>query len=225
MSPEQSIILFVRFPERGLVKTRLAEDIGEENVWILYKYFVLDLLKTVSRGKCVLKICYSPPEAGEGMKDWLGRGHSYMPQHGRDLGEKMRNAMEEVFGQGCSEAMLIGSDIPDLPHALLRESAYAFARHDAVIGPSHDGGYYLIGFRKETFFPEIFEGIDWSTERVFAKTMEIFTDSQYNVHILPLWQDVDRLADLKSLYERNINTPFAGSRTMTYLSRNLDLIR
>ena len=51
MSPEQSIILFVRFPERGLVKTRLAEDIGEENVWILYKYFVLDLLKTVSRGK------------------------------------------------------------------------------------------------------------------------------------------------------------------------------
>jgi len=208
-----------------MVKTRLAEDIGEESAWILYQYFVLDLLETVSRGNRVLKICYSPPEAGEGMQEWLGREYSYMPQQGRDLGEKMRNAMEEVFGQGCSEAMLIGSDIPDLPHALLRESGYTLAWHDAVIGPSHDGGYYLIGFRKETFLPEIFEGIDWSTKRVFAKTMEIFTAGKYNVRILPLWQDVDRLADLKALYERNINTPFAGSRTMTYLSQNLDLIR
>jgi rSAM/selenodomain-associated transferase 1 len=224
MSPEQSIILFVRFPERGMVKTRLAEDIGEESAWILYKYFVLDLLETVSRGNRVLKICYSPPEAGEGMKDWLGGGYSYMPQYGRDLGEKMRNAMGEVFSQGCSETILIGSDIPDLPHALI-ESAYAFARHDAVIGPSHDGGYYLIGFRKETFLPEIFEGIDWGTEKVFGKTMEIFTGSKYNVRILSLWQDVDRLADLRALYQRNINTPFAGSRTMAYLSRNPDLIR
>ncbi|MDQ7788059.1 MAG: TIGR04282 family arsenosugar biosynthesis glycosyltransferase [Thermodesulfovibrionales bacterium] len=224
MSPEQSIILFVRFPEKGRVKTRLAKDIGEENVWILYKYFVLDLLETVSQGNRALKICYSPPEAGGGMKDWLGSGHSYMPQCGRDLGEKMRNAIEEVFGQGCSEIILIGSDIPDLPHALI-ESAYAFARHDAVIGPSHDGGYYLIGFKKETFLPEIFEGIAWGTERVFGKTMEIFTDSKYNIRILPLWQDVDRLADLKALYQRNINTPFAVSRTMAYLSQNLDLIR
>lgn len=224
MSPEQAIILFVRFPERGSVKTRLAEDIGQENAWILYKNFVLDLLETVSRGNRALKICYSPPEAAGGMKGWLGKGYSYMPQHGRDLGEKMRNAMEAVFEQGCPETVLIGSDIPDLPHALI-ETAYAFARHDAVIGPSHDGGYYLIGFRKDTFLPEIFEGIDWGTERVFGKTMEIFTGSKYNVRILPLWQDVDRLTDLKALYQRNINTPFTGSRTMAYLSQNLDLIR
>jgi rSAM/selenodomain-associated transferase 1 len=224
MSPEQSIILFIRFPERGRVKSRLAEDIGEENAWVLYQYFVLDLLETVSRVNCVLKIYYSPSEAGDGMKEWLGSGYSYMPQHGGDLGEKMRNAIEEVFRQGCDETVLIGSDIPDVPHMLI-ERAYAFSRHDAVIGPSHDGGYYLIGFRKDTFLPEIFEGIDWGTEKVFGKTMELFTDSNYNVCILPLWQDVDRLSDLKALYERNINTPFAGSRTMAYLSQHPDLIR
>lgn len=224
MSPEQSIILFVRFPERGRVKTRLAEDIGVESAWILYKYFVLDFLETVSRGDRVLKICYSPTESGEGMKDWLGGEHSYMPQHGRNLGEKMRNAIGEVFRQGCSETILTGSDIPDLPPALI-ESAFAFSRHDAVIGPSRDGGYYLIGFRKETFLPEIFEGIAWGTDRVFAKTMEIFAGSKYNVRRLPLWQDVDRLEDLKALYQRNSKTPFAGSRTMAYLSRNRDLVR
>lgn len=220
----QAIILFVRFPERGRVKTRLAEDIGEENARVLSHYFVLDLLETLHCCNRFLHICYFPPEAGKEMQDWLGRQYSYMPQNGGTLGEKMRNAFHEVFRQGCEEALLMGSDIPDLPLAVI-ESAYSFTRHEAVIGPSRDGGYYLIGFRKESFLPEIFEGIDWGTERVFKKTLEIFSRRNRKVGILPLWQDVDRLEDLKALYQRNRNSPFAGSRTMTYLCGNPDLLR
>lgn len=223
MSPEQSIILFVRFPERGTVKTRLAEDIGEEHARILYQCFVLDFLETASRGDRFLRICYYPPESGEGMKEWLGGGYSYMPQQGRNLGERMKNAIEEVFRQGCSHTILTGSDIPDIPPDLM-ETACASSRHDAVIGPSRDGGYYLIGFRKEAFLPEIFEGIEWGTDRVFAKTMEIFAGRQYDVSVLPLWQDVDRLEDLNALYARNRHTPFAGSKTMAYLNSNPDLL-
>jgi hypothetical protein len=224
MSLNQCLILFVRFPERGKVKTRLAKDIGPQKAKVLYTYFVLDLLKTLNRDDLSITICFSPPGAGEDMKKWLGKRYSYMPQNGEDLGKRMKNAFEDVFRKDFREAVLIGTDIPDISDSII-EDAFYLDKHDAVIGPSYDGGYYLIGFRKDTFLPGIFDEIAWGTERVFEKTMEIFTKNTYAVRTLSVWQDVDRLADLKALYQRNITTPFAESKTMLYLSQNLNLIR
>jgi hypothetical protein len=224
VSPEQCLIVFVRFPEKGRVKTRLAKDIGEENARILYTYFVRDLLKTIDTGKLSITICFSPPGAGKAMQRWLGTGYQYILQRGENLGERMKNAFEDVFSSGFAKAILIGTDIPDIS-ALIIKDAFCIDGQDAVVGPSYDGGYYLIGFRKDTFLPAIFDGIAWGTERVFEKTMEIFTRNRYAVRILSVCQDVDRLADLKALYQRNITTPFAKSQTMIFLSRNHDIIR
>jgi rSAM/selenodomain-associated transferase 1 len=222
---EKCILVFVRFPERGMIKSRLSKDLNEDIVLRLYKNFVFDILNTLKRGKHFLKICFHPPDSKEKISDWLGEVLPYMPQKGRDLGERMKNAFIDTFSDGFSKVILIGSDIPDLTITIINR-AFELDMHDAVIGPSADGGYYLIGFKKSTFLPDIFEGIKWGTEKVFERTMEILRGRKYLVQILPQWQDVDRLDDLNALFYRNQDTEFKNSQTMTFLyeRRNIFLI-
>lgn len=216
---KKCILLFLKLPERGRVKTRLLEDLDEDTVLSLYKNFILDLLESLKRGRHVFKICFYPPDSQQKISNWLRNGYSYMPQKGKDLGERMQNAFIESFSEGFSNVILIGSDIPDLTNNII-EKAFKADNYNAVIGPSFDGGYYLIGFKGNSFLPEIFKGIQWGTEKVFEETMEIFRKNNYKVHILPKWQDVDRLDDIRALFERNRNTEFAKSKTMSFILKN-----
>jgi uncharacterized protein len=214
------LLLFVKSPDKGKVKARLSKEFGEERVLLLYEAFVLDVLEMVNKGKYRVKICFHPSSAQEKMASWLGTNYVYMPQNGGDLGEKMKNAFTAAFSEGFEKVMLIGSDIPDLPKEIIDE---AFASEgEAVIGPATDGGYYLIGFSRDTFLPHIFEGMQWSTASVFERTMEIFRKHSYKVHILPRWRDVDTPEDLWAFYERNRSTAFVHSRTMGFIKRMRD---
>jgi rSAM/selenodomain-associated transferase 1 len=214
------LLVFVKYPDKGKVKSRLAKEFGEDTVLRLYEGFVLDILETIREGKYRIKICFHPASAREKIASWLGKSYLYMPQNGRDLGEKMKNAFTAAFSEGFEKVMLIGSDIPDLPKEIIEE---AFASNgDAVIGPATDGGYYLIGFKRSTFLPHIFEGMQWSTASVFERTMEIFRKHSYNVHVLPQWQDIDTPEDLKVFYERN--RAFLHSRTMAFIAKNREKI-
>ena len=130
----------------------------------------------------------------------------------------MKNCFQRCFADGFSSVAIIGSDIPDLPPEVFGESFAALESRGAVIGPAADGGYYLIGFREETFVPEVFEGIAWSTEGVFAETLERLIRAGVGVHLLPSRRDVDTPEDLRDLVRRNRNTPFARSRTMAWLA-------
>ena len=223
MSDEKCILVFLKTPERGMVKSRLSKDMDEDVALLLYKNFILDLLETLQKGRFAIKICFYPPNSKEKVSNWLGKNYSYMPQNGIDLGERMKNAFREAFSEGFSKVLLIGSDIPDLTTAVINE-AFAFDNNAAVIGPAFDGGYYLIGFKDNTFLPDVFEGIQWGQEMVFEKTMEIFKKHNYAIHLLPQWQDIDKLDDLQALYDRNMNTAFARSRTMTFIAKNLKKI-
>jgi rSAM/selenodomain-associated transferase 1 len=214
------ILVFVKLPETGKVKARLSRDLDEDTVCSLYNFFVLDLLDTLKKGSHTFRICFYPPETEEKVADWLGKDLLYMPQAGRDLGQRMKNAFIKIFSQGYSEVLLIGSDIPDLAGPVTDEAFDGLKNNEAVVGPAFDGGYYLIGFKKETFLPEIFQGIHWGTDTVFAKTMEIFKRIKYRVHVLTEWRDVDRIEDLKALFDKNRNTEFSGSRTMIFLNEN-----
>jgi rSAM/selenodomain-associated transferase 1 len=140
------------------------------------------------------------------------------PQAGADLGERMKNAFQHCFADGFDDVIIIGSDIPDLPPEIFAEAFAALENRGAVIGPAADGGYYLIGFRKETFAPEAFEGIVWSTQAVFAETVARLERVGVGVHLLPSWRDVDTVDDLRDLVRRHRDTPFAGSRTMACLA-------
>jgi rSAM/selenodomain-associated transferase 1 len=151
------------------------------------------------------------------MSAWLGSDRTYHPQEGADLGERMERAFRAIFAATVERAVLIGSDLPDLPAGILHEAMDALKQHDAVIGPAQDGGYYLIGFRKSGFLPEIFRGIIWSRPDVFDRTRQIFRRANTMVHLLPPWQDVDTIEDLRDLMRRNVCTAFAGCRTMRYL--------
>jgi len=218
MTDDPLILLFIKAPLRGQVKSRLAAVLGQVAALELYRNFVLDILASIETSGIPCRVCYHPPESGETVKDWLGNHLRFMPQEGNDIGERMERAFRRVFAEGASRAVLIGSDIPDLTPEMLSDALVSLSESGAVIGPAKDGGYYLIGFRREMFFPDIFRGIAWSTDTVFRKTLQIFERAHQQVSVLPLWRDMDTVEDLKELMNTNRNGGFSKSRTMKYLS-------
>jgi len=198
--PDKNCILFfVKYPEQRKVKTRLSAEIGAAAAVELYRSFILDGLSMLEKSGIQFQICFSPENSREKFIEWLGNGYSYMPQKGEDLGERMEHAFRQAFVQGFSRAVLIGSDIPDLTAELMDEAFSSLRTHDAMIGPALDGGYYLIGFNSNTLLSEIFEGMEWSTDTVFAKTFARLEAAGLKVHQLPQRRDIDTLADLKNL--------------------------
>ncbi len=214
------LLLFMRYPEPGSVKTRLAARIGADKAAELYRNFILDILATLVRCGLPIRICFSPVEKEAALLAWLGSGYSLRPQRGADLGIRMRVAFEEAFDEGFPRGILLGSDIPDLPLSVLKEADDALRRQDAVLGPACDGGYYLIGLRKDSFPQDVFDGIPWGTTVVLRVTMARLEAYGCRIHLLPAWRDVDTAKDLATLGKRAQDTDFAGSKTAAYLSRS-----
>jgi glycosyltransferase A (GT-A) superfamily protein (DUF2064 family) len=132
----------------------------------------------------------------------------------------MKNAFCYAFTEGFRRVILVGSDSPDLPGDFLRNAIVELQTHDMVLGPSSDGGYYLIGFRDDTFLPSVFDGISWSSSTVFQETIAKVKNEGRSLSLLPAWSDVDLISDLKNLVRRNRNTAFKSSHTISYLRRN-----
>ena len=190
------VLFFVKNPEKTRVKTRLASAIGDQMAVKLYKRFLLEMLSTLNRGTFLFYICFHPEDSLKDLKNWLGEDYLYIPQIGENLGEKMKNAFIEAFSMKFKRVLLIGSDIPDLPLEFIDEAFKSLDEKDVVIGPSVDGGYYLIGFKDETFLPRAFEKIPWSTERVFDETMKVLENQKLTVHTLQPLRDIDTAKDL-----------------------------
>lgn len=212
------LIVFVKSPEAGRVKSRLAAHIGGQKARQLYILFVEDLLDSLDKGDHCLKIFFYPPDQRNVLVAWLGRRRCYEPQRGDDIGERMKHAFEKCFSDGFEAMILVGGDIPDMTGEIVKEGFAALKSSDAVIGPSHDGGYYLIGFRSGSFVPEVFTGISWGTDGVMKSTREILENNGLRLSFLPMWRDIDTYEDLTALIERHRNTPFAKSRTIRFVS-------
>ena len=133
------------------------------------------------------------------MQEWLGSDLVYRKQDEGDLGQRMKSAFEASFAAGMIGVVMIGIDCPDLNAALLAEAFEALDRHDLILGPAQDGGYYLIGLSR--LIPELFTGIPWGTSEVLAKTKSIAQKLDLSVHCLALLNDVDRPEDLQ-IWER-----------------------
>ncbi|HUT00213.1 MAG TPA: TIGR04282 family arsenosugar biosynthesis glycosyltransferase [Candidatus Thermoplasmatota archaeon] len=219
-NPNTCILLFVKYPEKGKVKRRLTTDIDEETIQELYRCFVDDTLTTIKKINTHLFICFFPVDAEKKFHEWLGSIFSFLPQKGTDLGEQMKNCFSDAFTKGFRKVVLMGSDSPDLPEAFLQSAFAELQTHDVVLGPSSDGGYYLIGFRNTTFTPNILEEIHWSTPMVFKETMAKIKGTNQSVSILPIWSDVDTITDLRNLVSRSKNTAFKSSHTITFLQQH-----
>ena len=195
---DRCLLFFIKNPEKGNVKTRLASAMGDEKAVKLYKRFLLEMLSTLNRGTFLFYLCFYPDHSLKDLKRWLGDHYLYTPQYGENLGEKMKNGFVEAFAMSFKRVVLIGSDIPDLPLEFIEEAFTSLNEKDAVIGPSIDGGYYLIGFRDKSFSPQVFEGVPWGQETVFKKTMKLLEREGKTVHTLQPWRDIDTIKDLQN---------------------------
>jgi hypothetical protein len=210
------ILFFVRAPVGGQVKTRLAADIGGERAVALYRCFGRDLIGTLDAVDAALVCCFHPPERRDVCAAWLGSQRVFQPQQGQDLGQRMAHALHQAFQEGRSKVLLIGSDSPDLPVEFLDRAFAALDEDEAVIGPSSDGGYYLIGFTAQGFLPAAFVDVRWGTGDVFERTIGTLRHSGRRTFLLPRWHDVDSQSDLRELICRNAMTAFRRSKTFAF---------
>ena len=219
------ILFYLKYPEEGKVKTRLAESLDSKFVVELYKNFILDLLNALDEIDADIRLCFTPKEAEEELKKMFSEKYIYSSQIGKDLGQRLKNSFTEAFHDGYKKVVVIGSDSPDLPIEFIKNAFSSLDKNDAVIGPATDGGYYLIGFRNDEYLPSTFDEIEWSSKSVFVKTMKNLGKGGKITFILPAWSDVDRINDLKDLIERNQRTTFLHSKTIQYLLKNKELLK
>jgi uncharacterized protein len=218
------IIVFMRAPRLGRVKTRLSRHLEGSLVLDLYRMFILDTLETVATSESEILVFLDPPTASADVAKWLGSRFSYAGQEGPNLGARMGNAFSYAFSKGFPYAVLIGSDTPDLPLTILEASLNQLRRKDAVIGPSTDGGYYLIGFSGGRFLPQVFASTSWGTDRVFSDAADVLTRSGYDFHVLPEWSDIDRLQDVTRFLEAEPGGVPYGRRTRTWIIHHRETI-
>lgn len=211
-----SVILFVKAPQAGQVKTRLGRVIGYEQAAELYTCFAQDVLTTLCQLPITPLIFFAPDHAHQQVQAWLG-DHKYYPQQGRNLGERMSHAFRHSFELGYEQTLIVGSDSPDLPLSHLQGALQHLEADEVVIGPSADGGYYALGFSQVNYCPQVFEGIAWSTESVRSQTLHILQQHNRRVYQLPPWYDVDTLDELRRFYQHNQNQ---SSHSMMYLRQH-----
>ena len=218
ITPARSaLVVFIKAPEPGTVKTRLAGRLGDAAALALYQCFVADILAMARKTGRATRVYYHPARAGNRVRSWLGGGLDIFPQTGDTLGEKMKNALAETFAAGFTRAVVMGSDLPDLPPEIIDEAFGRLIDMPAVMGPSRDGGYYLIGFTAGGFAPAVFDNIPWGTETVFKKTLQRFRDQGIAPAILPVWRDIDTIEDLDDLVLTLKEFPAPAKHTRAYL--------
>lgn len=220
MNQERCLVIFVKYPEKGKVKSRLVPGIDECRVADLYRCFIEDLLERISSGHYKFFIAFDPPEKEKDFSALFGKDFSYLPQTGADLGERMYNAFISCFAGGFRSVVVIGSDSPDLSRGIIEEAFQSLRNHDAVIGPTYDGGYYLIGFSANSLSGRFFENMTWSTDNVYTETIRRFDQEGVSFHVLPPWRDIDTADDVRALLKDCEKSDFSRSRTVRFLKDN-----
>jgi rSAM/selenodomain-associated transferase 1 len=223
MEPYQTkkdrIIIFMRAPEIGKVKTRLSENASPGTALDLYKCFAMDVLHTAQETKIEITIFFHPPESESLISQWIGGQYDFYPQKGKDLGLRMADAFARTFSAGYHRAILIGTDCPEMSSDILKEAFEGIQNTGCVIGPSKDGGYYLIGFSTDAFTDHPFHEMVWGTEKVCQQTLERCSQKNINPHILPELNDIDTWDDLR-LFRKHQKKSKHNTKTIRYLITN-----
>jgi rSAM/selenodomain-associated transferase 1 len=202
-SGREALVVVAKAPRVGDVKTRLYGALGPEAATSLYSCFLRDTRAAMAaavRARPTIEpvLCYTPAGSEAEFRDAGFDGVEALAQRGGGLGERVRNCFEDLFADGYRAVAAIGADSPTLPGEYL---AAAFAQMEGersvVLGPSADGGYYLVGMRR--FRPEIFADISWSTGSVLAETAAAASRAGLAVALLPEWYDVDTPPELDRL--------------------------
>jgi rSAM/selenodomain-associated transferase 2/rSAM/selenodomain-associated transferase 1 len=191
MARSDRLILFGRYPVPGRTKTRLIPLLGAARAADFQRDLTERILRTdrvAARGRPVdIEACFEGGSPAK-LQRWLGPNLIFSEQSSGDLGERMKFAFLEAFQQGAQHVLLHGTDIPDLTTHHIDEAFHALKSHDLVLGPSTDGGYWLIGLRKPA---DLFDGMDWGTSSVFDKTVAAAREQGLSLHVLSPLTDMD----------------------------------
>ena len=216
------LAIMAKAPRVGAAKTRLCPPLRAPEAAELAQCFLLDTIERVRMVAGARPImAYAPVEARAQFEE-AAPGFSLIPQRGGDLGERQLHLIEEILGLGLQAALVIGTDSPTLPSECLDEavSLVMAPNVDVVLGPTEDGGYYLIGLRVPC--PALFENMPWSTPAVLSRTLGRAQHLGLRVACLPTWFDVDTGADLERLRVELEASPGAGPpHTRAFVERRI----
>ncbi|RKU20709.1 glycosyltransferase [Candidatus Poribacteria bacterium] len=219
------VIVFAKNPVPNQVKTRLIPNLSPEQAARLYTAFLTDGCEVLAKLPGVdLIIAYTPAEARSDLQALIGDDVLYIPQRGANLGERLTAATQWATEQGYTKILLVGSDSPTLPISYISKALTLLDSRDVVIGPSTDGGYYLIGFSVETLgktVPCIFEEIAWSTADVFQQTVVRIQSLKAPLGLLPPWYDIDTAGDLAFLHAHISAMRLAGETVQAVKTESL----
>lgn len=216
------LAIMAKAPRAGAVKTRLCPPLRPPEAAELARCFLLD---AVERAAGVIGVrpvlAYSPVEARSEFES-VAPGFVLLPQQGDDLGARQGRLISEVLALGHQAALVIGTDSPTLPREWLDEAVSLVMAPDVdlVLGPTDDGGYYLLGLRAPC--PALFEGMPWSTSAVLSRILDRAQRLGLRVGCLPAWFDVDTKADLERLAaELAVTSGLLPRHTRDFLARRI----
>ena len=195
MTENDRLIIFVKNPEIGRVKTRPAKTIGDEQALSIYQKLLL-YTKEITKGLNADKSVYYS-EHIDNNDLWDNMLFSKHLQRGDDLGERMQNAFADAFAQGKERVIIIGSDCLELETYMIKEAFAVLENNDVVLGPAKDGGYYMIGMT--AFLPTLFEDKNWSTDDLLMDTISDLKKMNAKYYLLKTLNDIDTIEDLKAL--------------------------
>jgi rSAM/selenodomain-associated transferase 1 len=207
------VLLFTRYPAPGRAKTRLGADIGHGHAANLQAAFVLDEMQTLSGLDAAVTLCCDPSFPLEDYQALFGPDPDYAPQRGADLGRRMLNALNGALESSPAGAVLIGSDLPDLPAARITAAFEALAGAPVCLGPSPDGGFHLLGLSRPQPFG-LFDAVSWGGDGVLDRTLANCAARGLRPAVLEPWPDVDTVADLRDYARRNRGR---DTQTMDYI--------
>ena len=187
---QAALIIFVRNPVLGKVKTRIAATIGDEKALAVYKH-LLQHTKNITAGVQVTRFVFFADEIAT---NDLWNGYEKCLQSGSNLGERMSNAFECLFEKGFTKIIIIGSDCFELDEKIISGAFLKLNEYETVIGPATDGGYYLLGIQSP--FKNLFENITWSSNSVFDETIKQIEQRNLSLFLLPSLNDVDEAKDI-----------------------------
>ena len=186
------LIVFVKAPRPGTVKTRLAAALGDDAACLAYRTLVETLLQNLAPLNEV-ELRYTPDDAAKEIEPWLRAGWKSQPQGDGDLGERLKRAFAESFRNGFQRVVIIGSDCPQVSPQDIAEAWSALGESDVALGPATDGGYWLIGLCAEQ--PALFCDMPWSMSGVFNETLRRAEELNLKASTLRTLSDVDTLTD------------------------------
>ena len=218
------LVVVAKAPMPAKVKTRLSPELSPDEATSLYRCFIRDRIREISLLKDIdLAISYTPADSKEFFIKFLSNGFQLFPQRGKDLGQRLHNILVDKLQQGYQAVSIVDSDTPDLPRSIVEQSFQLLGSDgvDAVFGPCHDGGYYLVGMRQP--HPELFQNISWSTGTVLQETLAQAEKSGIRAKLLQQWNDLDTYEDLLEYYRKHKDKlpdqNWTGCETFNFLSR------